>query len=124
MRDETKVEGEKNNSRDFKSKKAYTVWDVPEEDSTYNTFEEEENAKICLTMNTQEASTSTNIDKQSKTNSYETSSCSSSENSPTYDELYNAFVELHEELKKIARVNVDRKRITILREKKIKDLQK
>ncbi|KAF1858808.1 hypothetical protein Lal_00013731 [Lupinus albus] len=27
-------------------------------------------------------------------------------NSPTYDELYNAFVELHEELKQVAKVNI------------------
>ncbi|KAF1870708.1 hypothetical protein Lal_00026338 [Lupinus albus] len=75
-------------------------------------------------VNTQEASTSTNVDKQSEVNSFETSPCSSSKNSPSYDELYNAFVELHEELKKLARVNVDRKRIILLHEKKIQDMQK
>ncbi|KAF1863086.1 hypothetical protein Lal_00041073 [Lupinus albus] len=46
-----KVEGEKNNSREFKSKKAYIVWDVPEEDSTTSTSEEEESTKLCLMVN-------------------------------------------------------------------------
>ncbi|KAF1888975.1 hypothetical protein Lal_00039574 [Lupinus albus] len=43
-----KVEGDKNKSREFKSKKAYIVWDVPEEDSITSTSEEEENSKLCL----------------------------------------------------------------------------
>ncbi|KAF1862806.1 hypothetical protein Lal_00040074 [Lupinus albus] len=99
-----KVEGEKNNSMDFKSKKAYIVWDVPKEDSTTSTSEEEENAKICLMVNAQEASTSIKVDELSEVNSFETSSYPSSEISPSYDELYNTFVELHEELKKIAKL--------------------
>ncbi|KAF1889034.1 hypothetical protein Lal_00015578 [Lupinus albus] len=108
-----KVEGGKNNLTDFKSKKAYNVWDFLEEDSTSSTSEEEE-----------KSSTSTNIDKQSEVNSYETSSYSISENSPSYDELYNTFIELHEELKKLARVNIERKIIVLLYEKKIQDMQK
>ncbi|KAF1879889.1 hypothetical protein Lal_00022792 [Lupinus albus] len=87
-----KVEGEKNNSGDLKSEKAYIVWDIPGEDSTTSTSEEEESTKLCLMVNAQEASTSTNVDKQS---------------------------ELHEELKKLARVNGDRKQIILLQEKKI-----
>ncbi|KAF1867979.1 hypothetical protein Lal_00042373 [Lupinus albus] len=59
-----KVEGEKNNSREFKSKEAYIVWDVLEEDSTSRTSEEEESDKICVMVNTQQSSTSINIDKQ------------------------------------------------------------
>ncbi|KAF1885915.1 hypothetical protein Lal_00032247, partial [Lupinus albus] len=54
-----KVYGEKNTSRDFKSKKPYIVWDVPEESSTTSTYEEEETAKICLMVKDNEASTST-----------------------------------------------------------------
>ncbi|KAF1862495.1 hypothetical protein Lal_00024451 [Lupinus albus] len=91
-----KVEGEKNTYRDFKSKKAYIVWDVPEDDSTTSTSDEEELQRFV--------------------------SCSS--NSPTYDELYNAFVELHEELKKVAKINVDCKRVILLHEKKIGSMQK
>ncbi|KAF1855620.1 hypothetical protein Lal_00042356 [Lupinus albus] len=108
-----KVYGEKNTSRDFKSKKPYIVWDVPEESSTTSTYEEEETAKICLMNN-----------ELDEVNSYDSSSCSSSSNLPTYDELYNAFVELHEELKNLAKVNVYRKRIILLQEKKIASMQK
>ncbi|KAF1864623.1 hypothetical protein Lal_00039254, partial [Lupinus albus] len=58
-----KLEGEKNTSRDFKSKKAYIVWDVPEEDSTTSTSGEEETAKICLMVNDHEDSTSSKVDE-------------------------------------------------------------
>ncbi|KAE9617833.1 hypothetical protein Lalb_Chr03g0039761 [Lupinus albus] len=43
-----KFEGEKNTSKDFKSNKAYIVWDVPEEDTTSSISKEEESAKLCL----------------------------------------------------------------------------
>ncbi|KAF1864739.1 hypothetical protein Lal_00039905 [Lupinus albus] len=119
-----KVDGEKNTSRDFKFKKAHIVWDVPEESSTTSTSEEEETVKICLMMKDNEASTSTKDNKLDEVNSYVSISCSSSNNLPTYDELYNAFVELHEELKKVAKVNVDGKRIILLHEKKIASMQK
>ncbi|KAF1867996.1 hypothetical protein Lal_00042390 [Lupinus albus] len=119
-----KVDGEKNTSRIFKSKKAYIIWDVPEKSSTTSTFEEEETAKICLMVKDHEANTSTKDNELDEVNSYDSSSCSCSSNSPTYDELYNAFVELHEELKKVAKVNVDRKRIILLHEKKIVSMQK
>ncbi|KAF1891550.1 hypothetical protein Lal_00015147 [Lupinus albus] len=108
----------------YKRRHTYIVWDVLEEDSTTSTSEDEESAQLCLMVNTQETSTSTNNDKQSEVNSYETSSCSSSENSPTYDELYNAFVELHEVLKKLARINVDRKILIILHENNVSNMQK
>ncbi|KAF1858816.1 hypothetical protein Lal_00027067 [Lupinus albus] len=98
-----KVEGEKNTSRDFKSKKAYILWDVPEDDSTTSTYGEEETAKICLMVNDHEANTSSKVDELGEVNSCETSSCFSSNNSPTYDELYSAFVELHEKFKKIVK---------------------
>ncbi|KAF1866035.1 hypothetical protein Lal_00013471 [Lupinus albus] len=86
----------------FTRRVAYIVWDVREKDSTTNTYEEEESAKIFLMVNAHEASTSTKVDELSEVNSFETSSCSSSEISPSYDDLYYVFVEQHEELKKIA----------------------
>ncbi|KAF1858885.1 hypothetical protein Lal_00043020 [Lupinus albus] len=70
------------------------------------------------------ASTSSKVDELSEVNSNESSSCSSSNNSPTYDELYSAFVELHEELKKVAKLSLDRKRVILLQEKKITNMQK
>ncbi|KAF1884275.1 hypothetical protein Lal_00042927 [Lupinus albus] len=114
-----KVENYKNTSRDFKSKKAYIVWDVPKKESTSITSEEEETTKLCLMVNTQDPSTSNDHGESNEVHSYECSSCyENSENSPTYDELYSDFVELHEELKKLARINVGRKRVIILHEKK------
>ncbi|KAF1881778.1 hypothetical protein Lal_00014528 [Lupinus albus] len=118
----TKVEGKKNIPRDFKSKTTYIVWVIREEDSTSSTSEEEESAKLCRTVNT-----------HGGVNSYETSSCSSFENSPSYENSSSsfenspsqeAFVELHEELKKLARVNVDRKIRVLLHDNKIQDMQK
>ncbi|KAF1888335.1 hypothetical protein Lal_00015477, partial [Lupinus albus] len=43
-----KVDSEKSTPREFKSKKAYIVWDVPEEETTSSTSSEEESAKLCL----------------------------------------------------------------------------
>ncbi|KAF1896079.1 hypothetical protein Lal_00042341 [Lupinus albus] len=103
-----KVEGEKNTSWDFKSKKAYIVLDIPEEDSTTSTSREEETANICLMRAPLEKLT--NLE--------------SSDNSPTYNELYSAFLELHEELKKVVKVSVDRERLILLQEKKIGNMQK
>ncbi|KAF1865960.1 hypothetical protein Lal_00041658 [Lupinus albus] len=105
-----KVGNEKNTSRDFKFKKAYTIWDVPEEELTTSSSKEEETTKLCLMVNTQDPSTSDDNGESNEVHSYESNSCSeSSENSPTYDELYCAFVELYEELKKLTRINVVRK---------------
>ncbi|KAF1894470.1 hypothetical protein Lal_00043412 [Lupinus albus] len=39
---------EKSTPREFKSKKAYIAWDVPEEETTSSTSSEEEKAKLCL----------------------------------------------------------------------------
>ncbi|KAF1888977.1 hypothetical protein Lal_00039576 [Lupinus albus] len=58
-------------------------------------FKEEETTKICLMVNDHEASTSSKVDELDKVNSYESSSCSSSDNSLTYDGLYSAFVEIY-----------------------------
>ncbi|KAF1896133.1 hypothetical protein Lal_00042899 [Lupinus albus] len=82
-----KVEGEKNTSRDFKSKKAYI-------ESTTSTSREEETAKICLMVNDHEQAP---IQKLTNLVSI----------SPTYDELYNAFVELNEELKKAVKKEIN-----------------
>ncbi|KAF1878141.1 hypothetical protein Lal_00049309 [Lupinus albus] len=43
-----KVDSEKSTPREFKSKKAYIIWDVPEEKTTSSTSSEEESAKLCL----------------------------------------------------------------------------
>ncbi|KAF1885805.1 hypothetical protein Lal_00042674 [Lupinus albus] len=108
-----KVENNKNNYRYFKSKKAYM-------DSTSNTLEEEESAKLCLTVNNQDPC---NLSEQGES-SEEQSSETNYENSPTYDELYGAYVNLHEELKKLVRIIIDRKRVILLHEKKLVEIQK
>ncbi|KAF1879710.1 hypothetical protein Lal_00039764 [Lupinus albus] len=95
-----------------------------QQNSTTRMSREEETAKICLMVNDHEARTSSKVDELGEVNSHETSSCSSSDNSPTYDELYSAFVELHEEIKKVVKVSVDHKRLVLLREKKITNMQK
>ncbi|KAF1884667.1 hypothetical protein Lal_00028551 [Lupinus albus] len=37
-----------------------------------------------------------------------------SDNSPTYDVIYSAYVELHEELRKLAKINIDRKMLSLV----------
>ncbi|XP_019418535.1 PREDICTED: uncharacterized protein LOC109329314 [Lupinus angustifolius] len=107
-----KIEGEKNTSRDFKSKKAYIIWDVPEEESASSTLDEEETAKLCLMAHTLDSTNLSDQGESCEVQSVYSSSCSdSSENMPDYDELHVAFVELQEELKKLARINVDLKRV-------------
>ncbi|KAF1862526.1 hypothetical protein Lal_00024428, partial [Lupinus albus] len=59
--------------------------------------------------------------ESSEVNSYDSSS--NSDNSPTYDILYSAFVEMHEELEKLAKKYLDKKRLIIEHEKKIYELQ-
>ncbi|KAF1888945.1 hypothetical protein Lal_00036658 [Lupinus albus] len=76
-----KFENDKNASREFKSKKAYIVWDVPEEESTSSTSEEEETTKLCLMVNTLDPSTPDDHGESNEVHSYESSSCS--ENSPS-----------------------------------------
>ncbi|XP_019423045.1 PREDICTED: zinc finger CCHC-type and RNA-binding motif-containing protein 1-like [Lupinus angustifolius] len=94
-----KFENDRSNPREFKSKKAYIVWDVSEDETISSTSEEEETTKLCLMANTQEACNSSDQDDTNEVQYSNTSSCS--EESPLYDELYSAFVELHEELKKL-----------------------
>ncbi|KAF1883559.1 hypothetical protein Lal_00037543 [Lupinus albus] len=95
-----------------------------DDDSTTSTSVEEETAKTCLMVKDNEVVTSSMVDKLDEVSSHESSSCTSSTNLPTYDEPYNAFVEMHEELNKVAKINVDRKRIILLHEKKIASMQK
>ncbi|KAF1872002.1 hypothetical protein Lal_00012221 [Lupinus albus] len=96
------VENDKKNPRDLKSRKNYIVWDVPEEDSTSSTSSEEESTKLCKTVKSH-ISCDSNEQEESR-NIHSSKSISSSEYSSTYDELYGAYVELHEELKKIAKI--------------------
>nr|AMK47989.1 hypothetical protein [Lupinus angustifolius] len=116
-----KVDSNKSTPRDFKSKKAYIVWDVPEEDMTSNTSGEEETRKLCLMTRTNDACCSNSKEANSKVYS-NTSSTSSDDSSPN-EELYNAYVELHDELKKLARISSDRKRLILLNEQNIVSLQ-
>ena len=117
-----RIESEKKDSRDIKSKRAYIVWDVPEDQSTStSTSDDEESAKLCLmTKDHNSDEESSESDKSDPSNV----SDSESENSPTYEMLYSAYVELHEELKKLAKINVERKRIILLHEQKIIEMQK
>ncbi|KAF1884264.1 hypothetical protein Lal_00042916 [Lupinus albus] len=58
-----KVENNKKNSWDFKSKKSHIVWDVPEEDSTSSTSEEEKSTKLCLMVNNQDPCNSRELER-------------------------------------------------------------
>ncbi|KAF1895703.1 hypothetical protein Lal_00037819 [Lupinus albus] len=92
-----KVENDKNTSRDFKTKKAHIMWDALDEESTTSTSEKEEMTKLCLMVNTQDSCSSNEHGGSSEVQSYESNSFSENyENSPTYQELYGTFVELHE----------------------------
>ncbi|KAF1860103.1 hypothetical protein Lal_00033697 [Lupinus albus] len=62
-----------------------------------------------------------NVEIQSfQSNSYSENSL----NSHTYEEHYGAFVDLHKELKKLAIISVDIKRVLLLHEKKLVEMQK
>ncbi|KAF1881732.1 hypothetical protein Lal_00032203, partial [Lupinus albus] len=60
-------------------------------------------------------------DESSEVNSSDSSS--NSDNSPSYDILYGAYVEMHEELKKLAKKYMNKKRLILEHEKKIYELQ-
>ncbi|KAF1888318.1 hypothetical protein Lal_00043187 [Lupinus albus] len=109
-----KVDSEKSTPREFKSKKAYIVWDVPEEETTSSTSSEEESTKLCLMVRS---------DNKDNNEVYSDTS-STSDDLPSYDVLYIAYVELHEELKKLARINIYKKREILRNEKKLSQLQK
>ncbi|OIW20937.1 hypothetical protein TanjilG_25777 [Lupinus angustifolius] len=70
---------------------------------------------------TNEASGSDNKDTSDEVYS---DTSSSSSDSPSYEILYSAYVEMHEELKKLAKVSNERKRIILLNQQKINQLQK
>ncbi|KAF1885764.1 hypothetical protein Lal_00008502 [Lupinus albus] len=112
---------EKSTPREFKSKKAYIVWDVPEEETTSSTSSEEESAKLCLMVRSDNDG---NSDSHEDNNEVYSDTSSTSDDLPSYEVLYNAYVELHEELKKLARINVDKKREILRNEKKLSQLQK
>ncbi|KAF1883563.1 hypothetical protein Lal_00037529 [Lupinus albus] len=60
-------------------------------------------------------------DESSEVNSSDSSY--NSDNSPSYDILYGAYVEMHEELKKLAKNYMNKKRLILELEKKISELQ-
>ncbi|KAF1867863.1 hypothetical protein Lal_00012759 [Lupinus albus] len=98
----------KKDSRDIKATEAYIIWDEPEEDTTStSTSEDEESSKI-------------EQDESSEVNSSDSSS--DFNNSPSYDILYGAYVEMHEELKKLAKKYMNKKRIILENEKKYFEL--
>ncbi|KAF1883534.1 hypothetical protein Lal_00003762 [Lupinus albus] len=86
---------------------------VAKDGSTTSTSVEEETAKTCLMVNDNEVVTSSMVDKLDEASSHESSSCTTSTNLPTYDEPYNAFVEMHEELNKVAKINVSEENYSI-----------
>ncbi|KAF1854254.1 hypothetical protein Lal_00045171, partial [Lupinus albus] len=148
-------------SQEFKSKKAYIVWDVPEEETTSSTSSEEESAKLCLMVRSdnngnsdshedndedlgiskeqgswlglrerkvffvgrKESNHRNRSDNNGNSDSHEdndevySDTSSTSDDLPSYEVLYNAYVELHEELKKLARINVDKKREVLRNER-------
>ncbi|KAK7289872.1 hypothetical protein RIF29_03868 [Crotalaria pallida] len=112
-----KSDSDKKRSNNHKAKKAYIVWDEPEDDTNSSTSEDEESANLCLMANDDiEASTSdtslelsSSKEVHSKTNS-DMDSDSESCSSPSYDALYNAYVDMHAELKKLAKINIEAKK--------------
>ncbi|KAF1863132.1 hypothetical protein Lal_00037387 [Lupinus albus] len=90
----------KSTPREFKSKKAYIVWDVPEEETTSSTSSEEESAKLCLMVR---SDNNGNSDSHEDNDEVYSDTSSTSDDLPSYEVLYNAYVELHEELKKLAK---------------------
>ncbi|KAF1896216.1 hypothetical protein Lal_00027283 [Lupinus albus] len=112
----------KNDTRDIKAKEAYVVWDEPEENTTStSTSEDEESSKTCLMAQNMKSCQESEQDESSEV--YSSNSCSNSDNSPIYDILYGAYVEMHEELEKLAKKYLDKKRSILEHENKICELQ-
>ncbi|KAF1881690.1 hypothetical protein Lal_00032159, partial [Lupinus albus] len=89
----------KKDSWDIKATEAYIIWDEPEEDTTStSTSEDEESSKMCLMVQNLNSCQESEQDESSEVNSSDSSS--NSDYSPSYDILYGAYVEMHEELKK------------------------
>ncbi|XP_019442312.1 PREDICTED: uncharacterized protein LOC109347034 [Lupinus angustifolius] len=92
----------KKDSWDIKAKKAYIIWDDPkEDDSSTSISEDEESHKICLMAQNSNSCEVSEQDEPSEIYSYD---CSSNSNiSLMYNMLYDAFVEMHEEVKMLAK---------------------
>jgi len=122
-----KKENEKKDNKGFKSKKAYVVWDLPEdpEEQNASTSDEEETINLCLMGKfDEEASTSRGSSDPKDSNVVTYSDSDSDSEFPAYNALYDAYVEMHKELQKLAKINIDRKRIILEHEAKILEMQK
>ncbi|KAF1884068.1 hypothetical protein Lal_00013028 [Lupinus albus] len=109
-------------SRDIKANDAYIIWDEPEEDTTStSTSEDEESSKICLMDQNLNSIQESEQGESSEVNSSDSSS--NSDNSPTYDILYGPYVEMYEELEKLAKKYMDKKMLILEHEKKNSELQ-
>ncbi|KAF1894652.1 hypothetical protein Lal_00027029 [Lupinus albus] len=112
----------KKDYRDIKAIEAYIIWDEPEEDTTStSTSEDEESSKICLVVQNLNSCQESEQDESSEVNSSDSSS--NFDNSPSYDILYGAYVEMHEELKKLAKKYMNKKMLILEHEKEISELQ-
>ncbi|KAF1883438.1 hypothetical protein Lal_00042196 [Lupinus albus] len=74
-------------AREIKAKKAYIVCDVPEKEATSSTLDDEKSTKLCLVVQNHNS-----CDKNEQNDLGDSSevSNSDSDNSPTYDIVYNA----------------------------------
>ncbi|KAF1879796.1 hypothetical protein Lal_00039666, partial [Lupinus albus] len=108
------VEKDKKESWDIKAKKAYIVWNIPKEEATSSTPDDEKSTKLCLmTQNHETCKTS----KQGNSSEVRISDSDyDSDCSLTYDVLY--------ELKKLTKINANRKTVILVHEKNILEIQK
>ncbi|KAF1866012.1 hypothetical protein Lal_00041710 [Lupinus albus] len=112
----------KEDFRDIKANKVYIIWDAPEEGTTSTSIsEDEESNKLCLMAQNMNSYQVSEQDESSDVNSSDSSS--NSDDSLTYDIIYGTYVEMHEELKKLAKTYADRKMLILEHEKKICELQ-
>ncbi|KAF1889102.1 hypothetical protein Lal_00043321 [Lupinus albus] len=86
-----------------------------------STSKDEQSNNLCLIAQNSNSGTISEQDESSVVNSSDSSS--NSDDFTTYDMLYGAYVEMHEELKKLAKTFTDRKRLILEHEKKICQLQ-
>ncbi|KAF1864910.1 hypothetical protein Lal_00031875, partial [Lupinus albus] len=94
-------------SWNIKAKKAYIIWDALKEVSiSTSTTEDEESSKLCLMAQNLFLPRNSNYD-----------------DSPTFDILYVAYVEMHEELKNLAKKYLNKKRLILEHEKEICEFQ-
>ena len=119
-----KSEGDNSKFNSSKGKRAYIVWDEVESQSTSSSSDDEELANLCL-MTKLDEEESSSIKSSENVNEVDyLSDASSSSNSPSFNELYNVYVEMHKELKKLAKINVERKNFIMKQHEKIIELQK